>query len=89
VTDGIQAALEQARCAAGERDVRIMGGAAIAQQFLAAGLVDDLVVHLVPVLLKEGTRMFDSLGSKHVGLEVVEVVGTPVVTHLHYRVPAS
>jgi dihydrofolate reductase len=85
ITGGIEVALEQAREAAGRRDVRIMGGAAVARQFLAAGLVDELVVHLVPVLLKRGLRMFDDLDADHVDLEVIEVVDTPAVTHLRYR----
>jgi dihydrofolate reductase len=86
VTEGIEAALEQARRAAGERDVRIMGGAAIAQQYLAAGLVDEIVVHLVPVLLQRGMRMFENHGSEQTQLEVVEVVDTPGATHVRYRV---
>jgi dihydrofolate reductase len=86
VTDGIQAALAQARSAAGPRDVRIMGGAAVGQQFLDAGLVDEIVVHLVPVLLKDGPRMFENLGPQHVALEIAEVVNSPNVTHVRYRV---
>lgn len=86
VTDGIEAALEQARHAAGERSVRVMGGASLGQQFLAAGLVDEVVLHIVPVLLKAGTRMFEQLGSGHVGLEVLDVVPTTAATHLRYRV---
>jgi dihydrofolate reductase len=86
VTDGIESALEQARAAAGERAVKVMGGAVIGQAYLAAGLVDEIVVHLVPVLLKAGTRMFDNLGPEHLGLELAEVVDTPAVTHLRYRV---
>jgi dihydrofolate reductase len=86
VTDGIEAALELARQAAGERDVRIMGGAAIAQQYLAAGLVDEIVVHLVPVLLKDGMPMFENLGAERTELDVVEVIDTPDATHVRYRV---
>lgn len=86
VTGGIQDALDRARAAAGERDVRIMGGASLGQQFLAAGLVDEIVLHVVPVLLKAGTRMFDAPGSNHVGLEVLQVVAAPQATHLRYRV---
>lgn len=86
ITDGVEAALAQARPAAGESDIRIMGGAAIGQQFLAAGLVDELVVHLVPVLLKTGVPMFADLGPAHVALDVVDVVAMPAATHLHYRV---
>jgi dihydrofolate reductase len=86
VTDGIEAALERARAAAGQRDVRIMGGAAVGQQFLAAGFVDEIVVHIVPVLLGKGPRMFENLGRGQVDLEVVEVVDTPAATHIRYRV---
>jgi dihydrofolate reductase len=86
VTGGIEATLERARSAAGERDIRIMGGAVIGQQFLAARLVDEIVVHIVPVLLKEGLRMFENLGPEHIGLEIVEVVDTPAATHVHYRI---
>jgi dihydrofolate reductase len=88
VTNGIEAALEQARSAARERDVRIMGGAAIGQQFLAAGLVDEMVVHLVPVLLNDGRRMFEELGSNPIVLEIVEVVDAPAATHVRYRIQA-
>ena len=87
ITGGIEPALAQGRAAAGRRDVRIMGGAAIGRQFLAAGLVDELVVHLVPVLLGAGRRMFDDTDAGPVDLELVEVVDTPVATHLRYRLP--
>ena len=63
-----------------------MGGRAVGQKCLAAGLVDEILVHLVPWLLTAGTPMFENLGRGPVGLEVVEVVDTPAVTHLHYRV---
>jgi dihydrofolate reductase len=86
VTDGVEAALEQARAAAGGRDVRIMGGAVIGQQCLDAGLVDEIVVHLVPVLLKDGLPMFANLGPKQIELDIVEVVESDDVTHLRYRV---
>jgi dihydrofolate reductase len=83
VTDGIEAALEQARAAAGDDDVFIAGGADVARQFLAAGLVDDMVIHLAPVLLGDGTRLLDGVGDLQ--LELVEAVDAPLVTHLHYR----
>jgi dihydrofolate reductase len=67
VTGGIEAALDRARAAAGDQDVRVMGGASTGQQFLAAGLVDEVVLHVVPVLLKAGIRMFDKLGPAHGG----------------------
>lgn len=86
VTGGIEAALEQARAAAGDQDVRVMGSASVGQQFLAAGLVDEVVLHVVPVLLKSGIRMFDKLGPGHVGPEVLDVIASSAATHLHYRV---
>jgi dihydrofolate reductase len=86
VTDGIEAALERARAVAGDVDVRIMGGAAIGQQYLAAGLVDEIVVHLVPVLLNTGMRMFENVDGSQTELDVIEVVDLPDATHVQYRV---
>jgi dihydrofolate reductase len=86
VTDGIDSALEQAREAAAGKDVNIAGGADVAQQYLKAGLLDELQLHLVPVLLGGGTRMFDNLAGEEIGLECTEVVEAPGVTHLRYRV---
>ena len=83
VTDGIEAALERAREAAGDRDVAIGGGASVAQQYLAAGLLDELQIHLTPVLLREGVRLFDGVDAD---LEQVRVLHSPSVTHLKYRV---
>jgi len=84
--DGVVSALERARAIAGEKNVSIMGGAAIGQQYIAAGLVDELLIHLVPVLFHEGPRMFDPSNLEHVPLETVEAVDTPTATHLRYRV---
>jgi dihydrofolate reductase len=86
VTDGIQSALEQARAAAGGRTVAVMGGASIGQQFIAAGLVDELQVHLVPVLFGGGTRIFEHLGDEHLQLEPLQVVETPAAIHLRFRI---
>ena len=86
VTGGIEAALEQARAAAGEKGVTVMGGAETGQQFLRAGLVDELSIHLVPVLFGSGTRMFDNLGDQHLQLEPTETIQTAAATHLRYRV---
>ena len=83
VTDGIEAALERAGAVAGDRDVCVMGGASLGRQYLEAGLVDELSIHLVPVLLGGGTRMFDA---QRLPLEPVSVVGTAAATHLRYRV---
>jgi dihydrofolate reductase len=85
VTDGIEKALARAKAVAGEKDVAVMGGANIAQQYLKAGLVDDVSIHLVPVIFGSGTRLFDHL-SEHIKLEPVSVLETPNATHLRYRV---
>ena len=86
VTDGIESALEQAKAAAGEKDVAVMGGAHIGQQYIAAGLVDEISIHLVPVLFGDGTRMFEHLGGEHFQLETAGVIETPETTHLRFRV---
>jgi dihydrofolate reductase len=86
VTDGIESALEQAREAAGGKDVALGGGANVAQQYLAAGLIDEMQIHLVPVLLGDGARLFDNLASAEVGLECIGMVEAPGVTHLTYRI---
>lgn len=86
VTGGIEQALGQAQAVAGSKDVSVMGGASIGQQYLDAGLVDEVQIHLVPVLLGAGTRLFDRLGVTHRPLEVVQVLEAPGVTHLRYRV---
>jgi dihydrofolate reductase len=86
VTDGIESALEQARAAAGDKDVAIAGGANAIQQFLGAGLVDELQIHVVPMLLGGGTRLFDGIGPAQVELENTRVVESPRVTHLTFRV---
>jgi dihydrofolate reductase len=89
VTDGIQSALHQARRAAGDKDVLIGGGADVVQQYLAAGLVDEVNVSLVPVVLGDGARLFDNVGGPDQRLEQVRVVQAPGVTHLRYRVAKS
>jgi len=83
VTDGIDSALEQARAAAGDKDVAIAGGARVAQQYLDADALDELQIHVAPVLLGGGVRLFES---EHAEIELVRVVESPVVTHLRYRV---
>jgi dihydrofolate reductase len=87
VTDGIEAALEQARAAAEDKDVAIAGGATVVQQYLKAGLVDELQIHLAPVLLGGGVSLFDSLGIDPLQLETTRVIASPTVTHLKYSVP--
>jgi dihydrofolate reductase len=84
VTDGIDAALEQARAAAGDLDVSIAGGASTVNQYLAAGHLDELYLHIVPVVLGAGERLLVDVGDPV--LEPVDVVASPGVTHVKYRV---
>jgi dihydrofolate reductase len=86
VTDGVESALEQARAAAGEKDVLLAGGANVAQEYLRAGLLDELQLHLVPLFLGGGVRLFDGLGPEPVELETMRVIESDAVTHLMYRV---
>jgi dihydrofolate reductase len=85
VTDGIEAALQQACAAAGDKDVAIAGGANVIQQCLASGLVDEFQIHVAPLFLGGGVRLFDGSGAKP-SVEVTRVIASPVVTHLTYRV---
>ncbi|HEY2202573.1 MAG TPA: dihydrofolate reductase family protein [Solirubrobacteraceae bacterium] len=85
ITDGIESALEQARQAAGDRDISLAGGAYVAQQYLAAGLVDEFTLSVVPVLLGSGTRLLENLGAD-LKLAQADIVQAPGVTHLGYRV---
>jgi dihydrofolate reductase len=85
VTDGIKSALKQAKVVAGDKIIALMG-ANIQQQYLAAGLVDEIHIHLISVLLGGGTRLFDHSGAKHIELERLGVIESPDVTHLSFRV---
>jgi dihydrofolate reductase len=88
VTDGIESALEQALAAAGERDVAVAGGANAAQQYLRAGLLDEIGLHVVPVMLGDGVRLFEGhLASAPAALELTRAIESPTgVNHLRYRV---
>ena len=86
VTEGSEAALERARAAAGGRDVLIAGGADVAQQYLAGGLVDELQVHIAPILLGGGVRLFAEDGPPLTTLERERVIDSPAITHVRYRV---
>jgi dihydrofolate reductase len=86
VTDGIESALEGAKDAAGGKDVMLWGGARAINQYLAAGLLDELELHLVPIVLGDGARLFDDLGDADVHLEQLRAVEAPGVTHVKYRV---
>ena len=86
VTDGIESALEQARAAAGGQDIAIGGGAEAGRQYLAAGLIDQMQLNVVPILLGDGARLFADGAGRGLDLEPTLVVDTPEVTHLRYRV---
>jgi dihydrofolate reductase len=86
VTDGIESALKQATDAAGGKDVMLWGGAQAVNQYLAAGLLDELELHVVPVLLGGGARLFEGVPAGDVQLEQVRAVEAPGVTHLKYAV---
>jgi dihydrofolate reductase len=85
VTDGVERAVAVARAAAGEKNVYVIGGAGLADALLEARLLDEIRLHVVPVLLREGVRLFGASGSGQINLEQVEVVSEPSVTHLRYR----
>jgi dihydrofolate reductase len=87
VTDGVESAYEQAQAAAGGKDIAVAGGASVVQQCLRAGLLDELQVHVAPVLLGDGVRLFD--GGEQAKLELLRVVDSPTVTHVKYRVLRS
>jgi dihydrofolate reductase len=84
ITNGIEEALRKAKDAAGDRDVKIMGGASTVNQYLIAGLIDELWLHVVPVTIGSGVRLFE--GVKDLKLEPVQISGTHMVTHIRYKV---
>jgi dihydrofolate reductase len=83
--DNIKAAYEQAQKAAGDKNIGV-AGANVAQQLITHGFVDEVLVHVVPVLFGDGVRLFEHTGSQHTALELIEVIETKEVIHLHYRV---
>ena len=85
VTDGIEVALDRAKQAANGKDVGLWGGADMINQYLASGLLDELELHVVPLLLGGGARLFDNVGAD-VKLEQVRAIAAPGVTHVTYRV---
>lgn len=86
VTDGIESAIRQAKAAAGDKDIFISGGASAVQQASLDGLLNELQIHLVPVLLGGGVRLFDQIGTERIDLESTRVVGSSNVTHLRFRI---
>ena len=85
VNDGIDDALRRARDVGGDKDIRISGGANLVVQYLNAGLVDELVLSVTPTFLA-GKRLFDAIDQRAVGLEIIDVLASPQVTHLRYAV---
>jgi dihydrofolate reductase len=86
VTDGIESALARARAAAAGKNVQVLGGAHTAQQYIKAGLLDEIRIHLVPVLLGAGIRLFDHIGTEQIVLKQTSVIEAPGITHLTFRV---
>lgn len=86
VTNGIESALRQAKAAAGDRHVVVAGGAQVAQQYLRTGLIEEIHLHLAPVLLGAGLRLFEVAGFAPAALAITRVIPAPGVTHLYYRV---
>jgi dihydrofolate reductase len=84
--DGVESALDQARAAAGGKDVLVAGGANTIQQYMAAGLVDEIQIHVAPLLLGGGVRLFDGIEGDGIELQPTRVVDSPAVTHLRFRV---
>jgi dihydrofolate reductase len=84
-TDGIQSALERAKKAAGGKDISLAGGAEIAQQYLKAGLIDEMELHVVPLLLGKGSRLFENTDAHQTAFDLIRVVQSPLVTHYKYR----
>jgi dihydrofolate reductase len=85
VTDGAEGALQQAKAAADNKDILVIGGANVIQQFIKAGWLDEIEIHLIPILLGEGIRLFDQL-DKPIELERIQVIEAPDVTHLKFRI---
>ena len=86
VTEGIESTLKLAEEAADGKDIMLLGGANMAQQYLKARLLDEIHLHLVPVLLGEGIRLFENIGTQQINLEQISVIEEPGVTHLRFRV---
>jgi dihydrofolate reductase len=85
VTDGIESAVQQALKAAGKKNVYLMGGAKVVQECIKAGLVDEMMIHVVPVLLAEGIHLFEQLGHNKIKLEQAKIIKAPGVTHMKYN----
>ena len=89
LTEGVYAALEQAKDAARGKDVNLGGGANVAQQYLMASLIDEMDIHVVPVFLSDGTRLFENTDGRQTNYECIRVVNSPTVSHYKYRSRSS
>src|SRR5688572_14126588 len=85
INDGIEIALQEAKQAAGDKDIRIAGGADTIQQYLNAGLVDDFTINFSPIMLGKGVRLFDNIDKGKFTIDIAEAVNSPQVTHLRYK----
>lgn len=86
VTDGAESALRQAKAAAGNKDIRVVGGASAIQQFIKARWLDEIEIHLIPILLGEGIQLFENIGTEPIRLEQISLTEEPGVTHFRFRV---
>jgi dihydrofolate reductase len=86
VTDGIESAIKQAKAVAGDKNVWVMGGANIIQQYIAARMFDELHIHIAPVLFGEGIKLFEHIGNEHIELVSSRVIETTGAIHIRYRV---
>jgi dihydrofolate reductase len=86
VTDGFESGIQQAKAAAGDKDVTVIGGANTIQQLLKAGLIDELQIDIAPLLLGDGLRLFEYLEAQQIKLEKTKVMNTPFLTHFHFHV---
>jgi dihydrofolate reductase len=86
VARGVESAINQAKVAAGEKNVYLLGGASIAIQSIKQGLVDEITIHLMPILLCDGIRLFENLGQGYNNLEQTQMIETPEVTHMSFTV---
>lgn len=86
ITEGIESALKKAQEIAGDKTVAIGGGADIAQQYIKAGLVDEIIIRLVPILFGDGLRLFEHLGDEQIQLETIEVIQSSAATHIRFRI---
>ena len=86
LNDGVESALQQARQVAGGKDIRIVGGAQVIQQYFNAGLVDEFTIRYAPLFLGQGTRLFDRIDKDRFSVQIMKAVHSPLVTHLQYKV---